>query len=53
MLDMIVGWFAIWGVWVVLVIDVVIRVTAIIVVPRNRRPTAAMAWLTKVEPSAV
>lgn len=48
MLDMIVGWFAIWGVWVVLVIDIVIRVTAIIVVPRNRRPTAAMAWLLAI-----
>ncbi len=48
MLDMIVGWFAVWGVWVVLVIDIVIRVTAIIVIPRNRRPTAAMAWLLAI-----
>lgn len=48
MLDMIVGWFTVWGVWVVLVIDIVIRVTAIIVIPRNRRPTAAMAWLLAI-----
>lgn len=38
------GWFAI----VVLVIDIAIRVVAIIVVPRNRRPTAAMAWLLAI-----
>ncbi|SDG41541.1 cardiolipin synthase [Microbacterium pygmaeum] len=36
--------------WVILVFltDLVIRVTAIIVVPRNRRPTAAMAWLLAI-----
>ncbi|WP_292834975.1 cardiolipin synthase, partial [Microbacterium sp.] len=39
---------ATWGVWVVLFIDTVIRITAIIVVPRNRRPTAAMAWLLAI-----
>jgi cardiolipin synthase len=33
---------------VVLVIDIVIRVIAIIVVPRNRRPTAGMAWLLAI-----
>ena len=40
-----------WGWWVatfILVLDIVIRVTAIIVIPRNRRPTAAMAWLLAV-----
>ncbi|AMG83585.1 MULTISPECIES: cardiolipin synthase [Microbacterium] len=40
-----------WGWWVaafVLVLDIIIRVTAIIVIPRNRRPTAAMAWLLAV-----
>ncbi|KQY74342.1 cardiolipin synthase [Microbacterium maritypicum] len=40
-----------WGWWIaafLLVLDVIIRVTAIIVIPRNRRPTAAMAWLLAV-----
>jgi cardiolipin synthase len=40
-----------WGWWiaaVLLVLDIIIRVTAIIVIPRNRRPTAAMAWLLAV-----
>lgn len=40
-----------WGWWVaavVLVLDIIIRVTAVIVIPRNRRPTAAMAWLLAV-----
>ncbi|MER7798615.1 cardiolipin synthase [Microbacterium sp. NPDC096154] len=36
--------------WIVswTVIDVIIRVVAVIVVPRNRRPTAAMAWLLAI-----
>lgn len=40
-----------WGWWFaafLLVLDIIIRVTAIIVIPRNRRPTAAMAWLLAV-----
>jgi len=40
-----------WPWWVgafVLLVDISIRVTAIIVVPRNRRPTAAMAWLLAI-----
>lgn len=40
-----------WGWWIaafLLALDIVIRVTAIIVIPRNRRPTAAMAWLLAV-----
>lgn len=40
-----------WGWWFaafLLALDIVIRVTAIIVIPRNRRPTAAMAWLLAV-----
>ncbi|MDF2559079.1 MAG: cardiolipin synthase [Microbacterium sp.] len=40
-----------WGWWFaafLLVLDLAIRVTAIIVIPRNRRPTAAMAWLLAV-----
>ena len=37
-----------WWVAILFVIDLVIRVVAIIVVPRNRRPTAAMAWLLAI-----
>ncbi|PQZ58218.1 MULTISPECIES: cardiolipin synthase [unclassified Microbacterium] len=40
-----------WGWWIaafLVALDLVIRVTAIIVIPRNRRPTAAMAWLLAV-----
>ena len=32
----------------VLVVDIIIRVVAVIVVPRNRRPTAGMAWLLAI-----
>ena len=32
----------------VIVFDIVVRVIAIIVVPRNRRPTAGMAWLLAI-----
>ncbi|MCC2033140.1 cardiolipin synthase [Microbacterium allomyrinae] len=39
---------ATWWAVLILVVDLVIRVTAIIVVPRNRRPTAAMAWLLAI-----
>src|ERR1700712_4830970 len=31
-----------------LLVDLVVRITAIIVVPRNRRPAAAMAWLLAI-----
>ncbi len=37
-----------WWPVVVLIIDITIRVAAIIIVPRNRRPTAAMAWLLAI-----
>ncbi|MGX5769821.1 cardiolipin synthase [Microbacterium trichothecenolyticum] len=39
---------ATWWVVLVFILDIVIRITAIIVVPRNRRPTAAMAWLLAI-----
>jgi cardiolipin synthase A/B len=39
---------AAWWVVVALILDITIRITAIIVVPRNRRPTAAMAWLLAI-----
>jgi len=31
-----------------IIVDIIIRVIAIIVVPRNRRPTAGMAWLLAI-----
>ncbi|MCR2784738.1 MULTISPECIES: cardiolipin synthase [unclassified Microbacterium] len=39
-----------WTWWVILafVVDIIVRITAIIVIPRNRRPTAAMAWLLAI-----
>jgi cardiolipin synthase len=40
-----------WTLWAVLIaalVDLIIRVTAVIVVPRRRRPTAAMAWLLAI-----
>lgn len=39
---------ATWWVIVIFVIDLAIRIAAIIIVPRNRRPTAAMAWLLAI-----
>jgi cardiolipin synthase A/B len=33
---------------ILVAIDVVVRVVAVIVVPRNRRPTAGMAWLLAI-----
>lgn len=39
---------ATWWVVLVFVLDIVIRIAAIIIVPRNRRPTAAMAWLLAI-----
>lgn len=41
------GWALAWVV-VVFVFDVTVRILAIIFVPRNRRPTAAMAWLLAI-----
>lgn len=39
---------ATWWLIVVFVLDLAIRIAAIIIVPRNRRPTAAMAWLLAI-----
>lgn len=39
---------ATWWLVLVFVTDLAIRVAAIIIVPRNRRPTAAMAWLLAI-----
>ncbi|QTX05558.1 cardiolipin synthase [Agromyces archimandritae] len=33
---------------IVLLVDMIVRVIAVIVVPRNRRPTAGMAWLLAI-----
>jgi len=43
-MSLIVTWWPI----VILVVDIAIRIAAVIVVPRNRRPTAAMAWLLAI-----
>ena len=37
-----------WWLILVFVVDLIIRILAIIIVPRNRRPTAAMAWLLAI-----
>ncbi len=39
---------ATWWLVVVFVFDLAVRIAAIIIVPRNRRPTAAMAWLLAI-----
>ncbi|MBN9215362.1 MAG: cardiolipin synthase [Microbacterium sp. SCN 70-200] len=41
------GWTLFWVV-VALLVDLTVRILAIIIVPRNRRPTAAMAWLLAI-----
>nr|WP_211344770.1 cardiolipin synthase [Klugiella xanthotipulae] len=40
--------FSVWVATALLVVDFAIRVVAIIVVPRNRRPTSGMAWLLAI-----
>lgn len=42
-----VNWPLVWT-GLVLLVDNVIRITALFVVPRNRRPTAGMAWLMAI-----
>lgn len=39
---------ATWWLLVVFVFDLTVRIAAVIIVPRNRRPTAAMAWLLAI-----
>lgn len=41
------GWALVWVI-LVFVTDVTVRILAVIFVPRNRRPTAAMAWLLAI-----
>ncbi|AUG30816.1 cardiolipin synthase [Microbacterium hominis] len=41
------GWTLAWVI-LVFVTDVTVRILAVIIVPRNRRPTAAMAWLLAI-----
>ncbi|WP_255505748.1 cardiolipin synthase [Mycetocola sp. JXN-3] len=43
-LDLFLGGFGLWSA-LYLVLDITIRVIAVIVVPRNRKPTAGTAWL--------
>ena len=43
------GWsLALWVSAVLVAIDFVVRVVALIVIPRNRRPQTAMAWLLAI-----
>ncbi|MBK0422693.1 cardiolipin synthase [Leucobacter sp. CSA2] len=42
-----VSWASLWAI-AVLVVDNVIRIVALFVVPRNRRPTSGMAWLMAI-----
>jgi cardiolipin synthase len=37
-----------WLVWLGIAVDLVVRVVAVIIIPRNRKPTAGMAWLLAV-----
>ncbi len=37
-----------WYVVVICIFDLTVRIAAVIIVPRNRRPTAAMAWLLAI-----
>lgn len=41
------SWASIWAVFV-LVVDNAIRISALFIVPRNRRPTSGMAWLLAI-----
>ena len=40
--------FSFWLAVVLIVVDLIVRVLAIIIIPRNRRPGSAMAWLLAV-----
>ncbi|MFT4213896.1 MAG: cardiolipin synthase [Microbacterium sp.] len=48
MLAITVDWTWTWWVVLLALVDVTIRILAIIIVPRNRRPTAATAWLLAI-----
>ncbi|SFI59050.1 MULTISPECIES: cardiolipin synthase [Microbacterium] len=48
MLSITVDWTWTWWVFVVLAFDITVRILAVIIIPRNRRPTAAMAWLLAI-----
>ncbi|WP_165143179.1 cardiolipin synthase [Microbacterium endophyticum] len=37
-----------WWLVLIFVTDIIVRILAVIIVPRNRRPTAAMAWLLAI-----
>ncbi|EYT56505.1 cardiolipin synthase [Leucobacter sp. UCD-THU] len=41
------NWLYLWTL-TALIVDIVIRIVALFVVPRNRRPTAGMAWLLAI-----
>lgn len=39
---------ATWWITTVLIVDILIRALAVVIVPRNRRPTSGMAWLLAI-----
>ena len=41
------GWGPVWG-WTIFVIELILRILAIIIIPRNRRPQTAAAWLLAI-----
>ncbi|MFT4052766.1 MAG: cardiolipin synthase [Microbacterium sp.] len=48
MLNITVNWTWTWWVVILTLIDITVRILAVIFVPRNRRPTAATAWLLAI-----
>lgn len=40
--------FALWVTGILVVIDFIVRVVSVVIVPRNRRPQTAMAWLLAI-----
>ncbi len=48
MVSISVDWTWTWWIVLVLVFDISVRIIAVLIIPRNRRPTAAMAWLLAI-----
>ena len=48
MISISVDWTWTWWIVLVLAFDISVRILAVFIIPRNRRPTAAMAWLLAI-----
>ncbi len=48
MISISINWTWTWWVVLVLAFDITVRVLSVIIIPRNRRPTSAMAWLLAI-----